>query len=498
MACGPRATLRDLWPRLPEESRSALLRRSAEADWWVLDALRTPWEAMRPLVFSETEYQRFAALASGVLRCALLACGRRAGTAGELYGALNDRRELRLLDPSQRLSAAGVLRMARPDALVVDGTPWFVELNIGPNIYGVPGLEERGAAFARSWPDGTLVEPPSTLRARAACLADVVAAPDGRRRRVLVPTWRADSGIAAKLDGTRALRRYLRPAAEAAGAAGLDVSVADLSQVHGGAGGLWVGDDRIDVVFNQFVSAVPADGRAVGVLRAAVLADAVQLFVPEASCLLSAKQVLAWMHEDLDRYAPADRELIRRHVPWTAWLGPGQSAERRRHLLDRAVRDRAGLVVKPSCGRGGAGFVAGHAVTARDWLDLLTQRSREHTLVLQHRLVPDRTWMRFRSRDGTPATAPVPFVLSPFLLDGRIAGACVRHPAPDTDPAVGPLNTATGAVPNTVLLLPGPADRPPRRPAPARVTRPAHPDGCRPAHPRGSQETPRCPHRREQ
>ncbi|MEU2435468.1 hypothetical protein ABZ595_04620 [Streptomyces rubradiris] len=454
---GPDVTLCDLWPRLPGAARSELLRRAAEADRWVLDALPSRWEALRPLVFAAADYQRFGELAAGVLRCALLACRRRAGTAGELCRVLDGHREPRLLDPAQPLSDPALLRMARPDALVAGGRPWFVELNVGPNIYGVPGLERRGAVFARGWPDGAPAEPPSTLRARAVALAGAVPEPmpDGGRRRVLVPTWRAASGIAAKLGGAGALRRYLRPAAAAAAAVGLEVTVADLSEVRGGAAGLWVGGDRVDVVFNQFVGAVVADPAALGVLREAVRARSVRLFVPEAACLLSAKQVLAWMHEDLDLYAPGDRALVLGHVPWTAWLGPGQSAERRRHVLARAARERAGLVVKPSRGHGGTGFVVGAEVAACDWADLLARRSREETLVLQRRIVPDTTWMHFRSADGARETARVPFVVSPFLVDGRAAGAYVRHGSPETAPGA-PVNTAAGAVSNTVLLLPHP------------------------------------------
>ncbi|MEU7085289.1 hypothetical protein [Streptomyces achromogenes] len=457
MERGPDVTLCDLWPRLPAGARSELPRRAAEADWWVLDALPSRWEALRPLVFPAVDYQRFGELAAGVLRCALLACRRRAGTAGELCRALDDHREPPLLDPAQPLSDPALLRMARPDALVAGGRPWFVELNAGPNIYGVPGLERRGAAFAHDWPDGhdrpdgVPAEPPSTLRARAEALAAAV--PDGGRRRVLVPTWRATSGIAAKLGGAGALRRYLRPAVEAAEAVGLEVTVADLSEVRGGADGLWVGGDRVDVVFNQFVGSVVADRAALGVLREAVRALSVRLFVPEAACLLGAKQVLAWMHEDLDLYAPADRALVLGHVPWTAWLGPGQSAERRRHVLARAARERAALVVKPSRGHGGTGFVAGAQVADGDWGELLARRSREETLVLQRRVVPDTTWMHFRNLDGARTTARVPFVLSPFLLDGTAAGAYVRHASPGTDVGA-PVNTGAGAVSNTVLLLP--------------------------------------------
>ncbi|MGW1599941.1 hypothetical protein [Streptomyces eurythermus] len=455
MERGPDVTLYDLWPRLPGGARSELLRHAAEAGWWVLDARPGRWEALRPLVFAATDYQRFGELAAGVLRCALLACRRRAGTAGELCRALDDHREPRLLDPGQRLSDPALLRMARPDALMAGGRPWFVELNVGPNIYGVPGLERRSAAFARAWPDGTPAEPPSTLRARALALAGAVPVPDGGRGRVLVPTWRAASGIAAKLGGADALRRYLRPAVEAAEAVGLEVTVADLSEVRGGADGLWAAGDRVDVVFNQFAGSVVTDTAALDVLREAVRAGSVRLFVPEAACLLSAKQVLAWMHEDLDLYTPADRALVLGHVPWTAWLGPGQSAERRRRVLARAARERPGLVVKPSSGHGGTGFVAGVDVAAGDWVDLLARRSREGTLVLQRRIVPDTTWMHFRSVDGARDTARVPFVVSPFLLNGRTAGAYVRHAGPETAPGA-PVNTAAGAVSNTVLLLPDP------------------------------------------
>ncbi|WEO99579.1 hypothetical protein A6P39_039115 [Streptomyces sp. FXJ1.172] len=457
MESGPKAVvLRDLWDRLPGGSRSEFLRRCAEAGRWAPETRPTRWEAMRPLVLSEAEYYRFTALAAGVLRCALLACRRRAGTAGELHRALDEQFDLPLLDPSQRLSAAALLRMARPDALLVGGTPWFVELNIGPNIYWIPRLEERGTAFALRWPGGTLAEPPSTLRARANALARTVPVSGTGRSRALVPTWRATSGLAAKLEDPRALRRYLEPAAEAARTAGLDVSVADLSEMRGGTGGgLWAGGDRIDVVFNQFAGRVVADRRSIGVLREQVLAGTVRLFVPEASCLLSAKQVLAWMHEDLELYDPADRELILRHVPWTTWLGPRQSPEQRREILEQAARDRVHLILKPSSGRGGAGFVAGHQVSERQWRELLTRESSRRTLVLQRRLVPDTTWMPFRSLDGVRTAARVPLVLSPFLVDRGPAGAHVRHPGPEADPCgASPVNAAAGAVSNTVLLLP--------------------------------------------
>lgn len=138
-------------------------------------------------------------------------------------------------------------------------------------------------------------------------MPDLAPAHGGGPRRALIPTWQARSGIAARLGGIPALHGYLQPSARAARSAGLDVRVADLSQVHGDIGGLWVGGDRIDVDCNQFVSSVVTGSRALNALRAGIVAQ--------------------------------------------------------------AVRHRADLDVKPSSGRGGAGSAAGDQVTDRQWLD---------------------------------------------------------------------------------------------------------------------------------
>ncbi|MCE0445290.1 hypothetical protein LT493_10235 [Streptomyces tricolor] len=63
--------------------------------------------------------------------------------------------------------------------MVADGTPWFVELEHRPQHLRSAGT--RRSAVRRSpgsWPDGTLGRAAvAPLRARAACLAGVVAAP---------------------------------------------------------------------------------------------------------------------------------------------------------------------------------------------------------------------------------------------------------------------------------------------------------------------------------
>ncbi|MCE0445292.1 hypothetical protein LT493_10245 [Streptomyces tricolor] len=106
--------------------------------------------------------------------------------------------------------------------------------------------------------------------------------------------------------------------------------------------------------------------------------------------------------------------------------------------------------------------------------------------------------MRFRSTTAPDGGPRAPFVLSPFLLGGRIAGRrCVHTPAPGTDPAVqAPGATATGAVPQHRAAPARPRRTGPRGArhagdgSPARTT-PLR--NCRPAHPRGCRETASTP-----
>ncbi len=213
----------------------------------------------------------------------------RAGTAGEAVRRLDDRRELRLLDPSRRLSAACLCawpvqrrwwwRTARPGS-----SSW----NIGPNIYGVPGLEgARCGVRPEAGRTAPLVEPPWRP-----CAPGRPAWPAWwRRRRQASPRRSSDLArrirAPAKLGGTPALRPPIsgRPRECRRGGRDSAVSVADLSEVHGGAGGLWVDGDRTSVWSStQFVSAVPAGGRAVACCRARRPWPTPALFVPEASC----------------------------------------------------------------------------------------------------------------------------------------------------------------------------------------------------------------------
>ncbi|MFG2985936.1 hypothetical protein ACGFYQ_32605 [Streptomyces sp. NPDC048258] len=466
--------LHDRWEQLAMSDRTAFLPRRAAAGRWPYGAQEgwqrgRPWQPMRPLVIAHRDYEALGAVAERLLRMAVDACRRRATTVGELREVMHDRCPQRLLTPARPLEHDEVLRVARPDVLLCQGVPKFLELNISATIYGIPALDRMADAYARLWPGAALAAPAPILAARAALLAALMS----RRSRpggcLIVPTWRTRFGQAAKLGNRRALRAYLRPTVESATSAGLDVVVEDLGRLRTDQHGrLYAGDARVGMVLNWFHSwMITCDSGGVDAIATALAAGTVELFLPETMRLLRSKQVLAWLYEDLGLLPAADRTLVLStlvlsHVPWTAWAGPQQARGDRDAVVRRAVRERADLVLKPANEGSGRGVVFGADLDDHSWRALVTESARQGTVVVQRRVDSDTVRMPFLDpSSGAQCDLRLPYVLSPFLVGGRICGALVRHVGPDrTGGRV--INLGAGAVANTTLLAARP--RAPKRP----------------------------------
>lgn len=452
--------LHDHWERLSTSDRTAFLTQRAAAGRWPYGAQEgwqrgRPWQPMRPLVIAHRDYEALGAVAERLLRLAVDTCRRRATTVGELREVMHDRCPQRLLTPAGPLEHDEVLRVARPDVLVCQGVPKFLELNISATIYGIPALDRMADAYARLWAgDAALTVPAPILAARSALLAALMSRRSGPGRRLLVPTWRSSFGQAAKLGNRRALRAYLRPTVESATSAGLDVVVEDLSRLRtDDHGRLYAGNARVDMVLNWFHTwMIRGDSGGVEAIAAALAAGTVELFLPETMRLLRSKQVLAWLYEDLDLLSAEDRSLVLSHVPWTAWTGPQQPCEDRDAVVRHALRERENLVLKPANEGSGRGVVFGTELDDHSWRTLVTESTRQQTVVVQQRVDSDTVWMPFLDpSSGAQCDLRLPYVLSPFLVGGRICGALVRHAGPDrTGSRV--INLGAGAVANTTLL----------------------------------------------
>ncbi|WP_214370128.1 hypothetical protein [Pseudonocardia sp. H11422] len=460
----------DVWDTLPEELREEFLnRRTASADWESCSCQESDgrrWEPLRPVVIGEGAYRRLESLAARLLHLAVDSCRRRASTVGELCRALGFRHDHPLMDLDRPLVAAELTRYARPDILIEQGRPRFLEFNNCTRLGGVTVTPQLAEAYAGLCPQSGLYPPPSVVTARSAALARTLRAKVGHGDggRILMPVYRAID----KPAGT--VRRYetARPTILAdAQRMGLEVVQADLVDLRlDAAGRLLAADVPIDLVLIEWGGSRPVDdGGGFDALRAADRAGTIELFPRTESAMISSKAILSWLHEDCDAgvLAAADRALVRTHIPWTVCLGLDGDPAAQGKLLRMATGERDRLVAKPAMGNAGRGVLFGNQTSTQDWPSAVVDAARESPMVLQHRVESDRMTMPFRDRDsGQRVTAQVPFVLSPFIIDGAAASLAVRHMSPGVPAEDVVISAGRGACQSTALLAPEPSTHPPR------------------------------------
>jgi hypothetical protein len=330
--------------------------------------------------------------------------------------------------------------------------------------------------FARLSARAGLYPPPSTVRARSAAMVRALggevggAVGNGRLRRLAIPSyWTIDD------TGTRRHNKHVKkPILADAQRVGLEVVRTDLDELRlDAAGRLLAGEVPVDLVlipWGRGETAHIVDGCAgLAALRGADRAGTVELFPRTESALINSKVVLAWLHEDCDAalLTAADAALVRNHVPRTTALGlngtsaaPNPSAPHRVNGSNGANGLNGGredMVVKPALGKAGNGVLFGSQTSRRDWQRAVVDAARDAPVVLQQRVEPDRIAMPFLDQvTGQQVSAQVPFLLSPFMIDGAAADVSVRHMTPDVPAHDVVIAVDRGGCWNTVVLL---ADR---------------------------------------
>jgi hypothetical protein len=453
--------IHDAWDALSEGLREEFLTRRMDSTGWgsyprqESDGRR--WEPLRPVVIGERAYRCLESIAARLLHLAVDACRRRASSLGELHRVLRFPHDFPLMDPGRPLVAAELTRYARPDVLIEQGRPRFLEFNNGTRLAGGTVTPRLAEAYARLCPQSGLYPPPSTVTARSTALVRTLRADvgHGNPRRLLIPAWWG-------FDGTGTSRHYekvTRVIRADAQRVGLEVVQADLVDLRlDAAGRLLAADVPIDLVLLHWGGDVIVDDDGgLAALRSADRARTVELFPRTESALISSKVVLAWLHEDCDAglLAPADRALVRTYVPWTACLGLDGYPAAHKKLLSIATAERDRLVVKPAVGISGNGVIFGSQTSKQDWASAVVDAARESPVVLQQRVESDRTRMPFHDRDtGQQVTAQVPFVLSPFIIDGAAASVAVRHMGPGVPTGDVVIGASRRACESAALLAP--------------------------------------------
>lgn len=438
----------DEWSNFPEEFRKGFLERSLERHREVHDGVAGslgPWLPLRPVFLDHTHYAQVAAVSARLMRLVLECCLRRARTAGELQEVLGVPREQTPLLRRDEPLGDRLLVSARPDIVYRSGIPCFVEFNIDGALGGTLQADLLASRFRGIAGPGegpwAICAPPSAVDARFAEIRSSLDLPEGSH--VVIPVFR--NGAAPGLEESRVFLDWLAPMCASGRRHGLDTAACTMDELEAGADGvLRLGGRRVDAVFRLFLSFDQPDGPGLAALARAVQAGTVRMHTPEATWLLSDKTTLAWLWEDLGLLSEADRELVERHVPWTAVLTPGGPQE-------AAARDRTRLVLKPTGGYGGGGVVLGPEVSEERWRAALSEAAARGGHILQRYVAPDAVRMDFvHQESGAVQSDEVPFVLGPFLFGTRPSGVLVRHGVPGGGPV---LNAHHGARLSGALLV---------------------------------------------
>lgn len=364
------------------------------------------------------------------------------------------------MDPDRPLVPTELSRYARPDILIERGRPRFLEFNISTRLGGDGVARWLADAYVRLCPEIGLRPPPSTVTARCEALNRTLRAESGHGRsgRLLIP-------IHSVIDSTGARQRRdeIKPRIVAgAQQVGFEVLQADLVDLSlDAAGRLLASDVPLDVVLLRWHGSdrIIEDGGGLAALHTADRAGTVGLFPRPESTLVSSKAVLSWLREDCDAgvLGPADRVLVRAHVPWTVCLGLDGDPDVERRLLRVAAGERDQLVAKPAVGQSSNDVIFGNQTSAQNWQSAVADAARESPLVLQRRVESGRITMPFRDREsGQQVTTRVPFVLSLFMVDGAAAGVLARHMTPGLPDGDAVIGMRRGARPNAVLFAPEP------------------------------------------
>jgi hypothetical protein len=415
----------DAWGNLSDEVRAAVL--AAGSDGWsiVFDEIATyneTWRPLRPVLMNKPWLEELYALSDRMLQLLLECCRRRASTAGELRTLLGiPEGRVEFLNDDEPLGDHLVMS-GRPDILLTDGVPKFVEFNVGSDVGSVWDSEKVSTRFLELFRTSGVASllpveaPVSAVDGRYAAIRSTLGLAPGAR---LTMVFRTDGEYPESHDPEK-LVALLEPFAERGRENGYDMDVQPVDWLTLDSDNALVGRGRrVEAILRLFVCSEMPPTVGLQAIKDALQAGTAKLFTSAASWLISNKLVFAWMWEDADLLPPADAALVRNHLPRTRLLTPA--------LVSSVVAEREQLVLKPADEFGGSGVVVGREASAEEWQGLVEQGAAAGLHLVQDYSRPDRMLMDFvHLPSGGHEQAEVPFSIGPYTFGRRGSGCYVR------------------------------------------------------------------------
>ncbi|MEU1727049.1 hypothetical protein [Nonomuraea sp. NPDC005692] len=402
--------------------------------------------ALRPVELAPEVRERLAWAARRLVNVIHRYCWALTGNPRELAKlcGMEPRQQpfLGALDPAleRALSSCN----ARPDALLRNGTPVFLEANFGAANSSpittnalLPVYEELYGCVPKVG-DSELREP---FAARARLYGRLCAELRLEQRILIVGTVREpDVGSV----------RYLQSEADFMASAGFESEYVE-PEFFSAARGREVARSG-GIVLKHFL---PEEWLDLGFdIAWKDLREAhrnMVWLVPDSGLSLSSKLVLAWLSANCDQLDVDDRAFVREHIPWTRVLDgtPLEFMGTKAGPEELLTRFQAHLVVKPATSCAGQGVLVGRATPADVWTDAVRRVMSDGTHIVQEHVQADDLEMDFYDAStGAVIRRPISYVLGPYVVDGMSAGCSVRHAISSED---GVVNHARGAAINLTL-----------------------------------------------
>jgi len=214
----------------------------------------------------------------------------------------------------------------------------------------------------------------------------------------------------------------------------LEYRVGDAAAAGGGAvaGGLYAFGQRIDLVYRRVlindILAREDECRALlGAYEAGAccVANSLRCKIPHKKAFFAV--LTDERHASL--FSADERELIRRHIPWTAIVedGPVVRDGRRFDLLEHLRVNREQFVIKPNDEYGGTGVTLGWETSDAAWAEAIEHAvaERDRGWVAQERIAVRRELFPVCENGGS-AMRDMLVDFAPYVFRGRLAGFLTR------------------------------------------------------------------------
>ncbi|MCP5049879.1 MAG: hypothetical protein GY940_22110 [bacterium] len=208
---------------------------------------------------------------------------------------------------------------------------------------------------------------------------------------------------------------------------------------------LFFRDKRIHIVMEMYHGLLPDD------IHTLYKQGNICLYNGPVTKLLSNKLTLAALseYEDSERFSPKERETIKKYIPWTRKVVPGEVSygTDRVKLEEFIFSNREKLVIKPPLGNSGEGISIGKNTPLRQWETVINAAFKEGGWLIQEYIESDS----YLYQTGTEGCAEHIAAWGLFVFGSTYSGGWVRVLPKENKNGV--INAIQGAEESVVLEI---------------------------------------------